>query len=470
MFFRQYYLGCLSHASYLIGDTTTGRAVVVDPQRDVAEYLADAQAHGLTIVKVLETHFHADFLSGHLELASRTGAAIGYGSAAAGRVEFPIETFRDGEQIRLGDVVLEVRETPGHTPESISIVVYSDGAIGQPYGVLTGDTLFIGDVGRPDLLASVGVTADELARSLYHSLHERLLTLPDTTKVYPAHGAGSACGKNLSTETVSTIGEQRRTNYALAPMSEDDFVEAVTQGQSVAPLYFAFAANRNREIRDLLADDTRVASLTIDQVLAHQREGAIVLDARDDVAFATGHLRGSVNVGLGGRFAEYAGEVMRPDTPIVLVTDPGHEAEAKMRLARIGFDRVLGALADPIAAFMARPEHNEPLSRLSAATLRERLRSVPGLVLIDVRNPGEVASGSVPGAHNISLPALLSSIDSLDPTAPTVLYCAGGYRSAIASSLLRSHGFEDVSDLLGGYNAWIASAPGQLVSTSNGAQ
>ena len=222
MFFRQYYLGCLSHASYLVGDTTTGRAVVVDPQRDVGQYVADAAANGLEIVKVLETHFHADFLSGHLELADRTGAPIGYGRAAAGRAEFPIETYADGDTITLGDLVLEVRETPGHTPESISIVLWPQGLDGSPEGVLTGDTLFIGDVGRPDLLASVGVTADELARRLYHSLHERLLTLPDATKVYPAHGAGSACGKNLSTETVSTIGEQRRTNYALAPMTEDD--------------------------------------------------------------------------------------------------------------------------------------------------------------------------------------------------------------------------------------------------------
>lgn len=457
MFFRQYYLGCLSHASYLIGDTTTGQAVVVDPQRDVAEYLADAEANGLTVVKVLETHFHADFLSGHLELASRTGATIGYGRAADGRVEFAIEIYGDGEQIRLGDVVLEVRETPGHTPESISIVVYPHGDTHEPYGVLTGDTLFIGDVGRPDLLASVGVTADTLARQLFHSLHDRLLTLPDATKVFPAHGAGSACGKNLSTETVSTIGEQRRTNYALAPMSEDDFVEAVTQGQSVAPLYFAFAANRNRELRELLADDIQIATLTIDQVLAHQREGAIVLDARDDMAFAAGHVRGAVNVGLGGRFAEYAGEVMSPGTPIVLITDPGHETEATVRLARIGFDRVLGALADPIAAFLAHPEHVEPLSRLSVATLAERLESVPGLVLIDVRNPSEVAGGSIPGARDIGLPALLANIDSLDPIAPTVVYCAGGYRSAIASSLLRSRGFGDVSDLVGGYAAWAAA-------------
>lgn len=460
MFFRQYYLGCLSHASYLIGDTTTGRAVVVDPQRDVAEYLADAEANGLTIVNVLETHFHADFLSGHLELAAHTGASIGYGSAAAGRAEFPIETFADGERISLGELELEIRETPGHTPESISIVIYPHGHDAAPYGVLTGDTLFIGDVGRPDLLASVGVTADELARQLYHSIHEKLLALPDATKVFPAHGAGSACGKNLSTETVSTIGEQRRTNYALSPMSEDDFVEAVTQGQSVAPLYFAFAANRNRELRDLLADDARVPELTMDEVLAHQHAGAVVLDGRDDMAFAAGHLRGSINIGLGGRFAEYAGEVMAPGTPIVLVTEPGHEPEAKVRLARIGFDKVLGALEDPINSFVAHPELVEPLSRLSADALAGRLAAVPGLVLIDVRNPGEVALGSIPGARNISLPALLGEIGNLDPTAPTVVHCAGGYRSAIAASLLRSRGFTDVSDLIGGYAAWEARTTG----------
>ncbi len=463
MFFRQYYLDCLSHASYLIGDTVTGRAVVVDPQRDVAAYVADAEAHGLSIEHVLETHFHADFLSGHLELASRTGATIGYGSAAAGRAEFPIDTYADGERIQLGEVELEILETPGHTPESISIVVYPNGVGAPPYGVLTGDTLFIGDVGRPDLLASVGVTAEELARQLFHSLHEKLLKLPDSVKVFPAHGAGSACGKNLSTETVSTIGDQRRTNYALAPMSEEEFVEAVTQGQSVAPLYFSFAANRNRELRELLAEDVSVPSLTMSEVLTHQHDGAVVIDAREDMAFAAGHLRGSVNVGLGGRFAEYAGEVMAPQTPIVLVTPPGHEAEAKVRLARIGFDRVLGALEHPVDTFVAHPELIEPLSRLSVVSLAERIRSVPDLVLVDVRNPGEVALGTIAGARTISLPELLTSLDQLDRTAPTVVFCAGGYRSAIASSLLRSRGFSDVSDLFGGYAAWQAHQAAAVV-------
>jgi rhodanese-related sulfurtransferase/glyoxylase-like metal-dependent hydrolase (beta-lactamase superfamily II) len=454
MFLKQYYLGCLSHASYLIGDESTGLAVVVDPQRDVNEYLADADANGFTITKVIETHFHADFLSGHLELAARTDAEIVYGAAAAGRVGFPIETHSNGDHISLGNVDLEILETPGHTPESICIVVRSNGPESTPEGVLTGDTLFIGDVGRPDLLASVGVTAEELGFQLYRSLHDKLMTLPDETKVYPAHGAGSACGKNLSTETVSTIGEQRRTNYALQPMVAEDFVDVVTQGQSPAPLYFAFAANKNRESRALLDHDVTVKALDLETVLKHQNGGAVVIDGRDDLAFAQGHLRGSINIGLGGRFAEYAGEVMEPGTPIILVTDPGHEPEAKMRLARIGFDNVIGSLADPIATFLSHPQYVEQLSRLSVDELAKRSASVKDLVLIDVRNPGEVALGSIPGAKFVGLPSLLRSMNELDPTAPTVVFCAGGYRSAIASSLLRSHGFRDVSDLIGGYTAW----------------
>lgn len=456
MFFRQYYLGCLSHASYLVGDTVTGKAAVIDPQRDIAEYLADAESHGLTITHVIETHFHADFLSGHLELAAATGASIGYGAAAAGKAEFAITTYRDRDTVVLGEVELEVWETPGHTPESISILIRPHGPGTEPYGVLTGDTLFIGDVGRPDLLASFGATADDLARQLYHSLHDKLLTLPDATKVFPAHGAGSACGKNLSTETVSTIGEQRRTNFALAPMSEDEFVEVVTQGQSAAPLYFPFAAVLNRKERDLFDEDVRVPGLSLQQVLAHQAAGAVVLDARPDSEFAAGHLRHSVNVGLGGRFAEYAGEVMTPGTPIVVVCPPGHEPEAKVRLARIGFDNVVGALEDPLRVFHEHPEHVEAASRLSADAVADCMRAVDGLVLVDVRNPGEVAEGTLPGARHLSLPALLSNLDELDRAAPTVVFCAGGYRSSIAASLLRAHGFADVSDMIGGYTAWNA--------------
>ena len=457
MFFKQYYLGCLSHASYLVGDTSTGLAVVVDPQRDIAEYLADAHENGLTITKVIETHFHADFLSGHLELAAHTGAAIVYGSAAAGRVGFPIETHAHGDRISLGLVDLEILETPGHTPESICVVVRPDGPNSEPYGVLTGDTLFIGDVGRPDLLAAVGSSAEELGRHLHHSLHTKLMVLPDHTKVYPAHGAGSACGKNLSTDTVSTIGEQRRTNYALAPMVVEDFIDVVTQGQTPAPLYFLYAATRNREAHALLPDQVEVAPLTITEVLEHQAGGAIVIDSRDDNMFASGHLRGSVNVGLAGRFAEYVGEIMEPGTPIIIVTEPGTEREARTRLARIGFDNVVGALDNPYAAFIENPHKIERSSRLSVELLAERMGSVRNLLVIDVRNHGEFALGHLPGARHIPLTELLRTIPDLDPATPIVVNCAGGYRSSIGASLLRSRGFHDVSDLIGGYTAWANS-------------
>ncbi len=454
---RQYYLACLSHASYLIGDETTSRAVVVDPQRDVAEYLADAAELGLTIERVIETHFHADFLSGHLELAAATGAVISYGDTAT--PGFPAELLADGTRLSLGDVELEVRATPGHTPESISIVVWERPDAPEPYGVLTGDTLFIGDVGRPDLLASVGVTADDLARRLYHSLHEQLLTLPDATRVFPAHGAGSACGKALANETESTIGIQRRTNYALQPMSEDAFVEAVTQGQSVAPLYFAFSANRNKELRPLLDEAEPPVTMTLPEVVAAQDSGAVVLDTRDLVEFQLGHLVGSVNDPLSGRFAEYAGDVVRADQPIVLVAAPGTELEAKVRLARIGFDNVVGALADIEAALLDRPDLSVRSSRLTAEEFAERRLSVPDLQIVDVRNPGETEGGFVDGALLIPLPRITQELDRLTTTAPVVVYCASGVRSAIAASALEALGFADVSDVIGGYGAITAPSP-----------
>jgi len=464
MFFRQYYLACLSHASYMIGDTGTGRAVVVDPQRDISQYLADAAEHGLSIERIFETHFHADFLSGHLELQAATGAAITYGTVGAARTEFPSMAMADGERLVLGDVSIVVLDTPGHTPESVSYVVYDSGD--TPYGVLTGDTLFIGDVGRPDLLSAFGASADDLARQLYHSLHRKLLTLPDTTKVYPAHGAGSACGKNLSTETVSTIGEQRRTNYALAPMSEDDFVAAVTEGQATAPLYFPFAAVRNRVNRDLFDETGDTRLMSVDEVLAAQANGAVVIDTREPNDFAVAHLRGSINVGLSGRFAEYTGEVVASETALVLVCPPGTENEARTRLGRIGFDNVLGALETPEAAFLSRPDHVTQTSRLTVEQLRDRKATVAGLQIVDVRGPGEVAGGAIPGAEHIQLPALVTRLGELDSSKPTVVYCAGGYRSSIAASTLRQRGFADVSDLLGGFGAW-QSAGGDVAVPEN---
>jgi hydroxyacylglutathione hydrolase len=453
MFFHQYELGCLSLFSYLVGDETTGRAVVVDPQRDIDQYVHDADAKGLRIERVIETHFHADFVSGHLELAAATGAAISYGDAA--EADFEIDGLAHGRRLALSDSVeLEIRHTPGHTPESISIVVVEDGV---PWGVLTGDTLFVGDVGRPDLLASAGWSKEALAHELYRSLHTQLLTLPDGCRMFPAHGAGSACGKHMSAATASTIGEQRRTNYALAPMSEDAFVDVVTEGQSLAPLYFGYAADANRHVHRLLDDHEAPVLLDVAQVVgAAAASGAVVLDARAPEAFASGHLRGSVNVGIDGRFAEYAGDVVRPGQPIVLVTDPGRETEARVRLARIGFDTVVGCLVDVDAVLATRPELAESSTRLPASDLAQWIDESPSLQLVDVRNPGETAGGVIDGATLLPLPRLLDGLAALDPDAPTVVYCAGGYRSSIGASLLRAHAFTTVADVLGGYGAWIA--------------
>lgn len=452
MKFIQYYLECLSHASYLVGDETTGRAVVVDPQRDIAEYLADAEKLGMKIELVIETHFHADFLSGHLELADATGATIVYSDVAA--PEFDFMGVADGQRYSLGDVTLEFRHTPGHTPESMSIVIYEHADDTTPYGVLTGDTLFIGDVGRPDLLASIGFTRDELADKLYHSLHDKLMPLPDATRVYPAHGAGSACGKNLSTDLVSTIGEQKMTNYALRAPDKASFVDMVTEGQPPAPGYFVYNAILNRQERQLMDEEAMPAALSYAEVKSALQDGAMLVDGRDPEVFALGHLRQAVNVGLDGRYAEFAGSVIKPDVDIVLITEPGQELEGKNRLARIGFDRVIGYLDSPEKVMFENQDDVQTASRLTATAFGDRLASVPNLQVIDVRNPGETEDGSIPNAINIPVGQLPDRVAECDAGRPTVVYCAGGYRSSVAASLLRQRGFTDVSDILGGYNAW----------------
>lgn len=457
MKFTQYYLDCLSHASYLIGDETTGRAVVVDPRRDIDEYVRDAEADGLTIELVIETHFHADFLSGHLELAEATGAEIAFSSVA--ETEFASRKLADGERISLGEVELEIRHTPGHTPESISIVVREHADDEVPYGVLTGDTLFIGDVGRPDLLSSIGFTRDELANQLYDSLHTKLLPLPDATKVYPAHGAGSACGKNLSTDTVSTMGEQRANNYALLAPDKKTFVDLVTEGQPPAPGYFIYDAVLNRQDRNLLDEKSMPTALTLDAFDSLVADGAMIIDGRDPEEFGQAHLLGSINVGLNGRYAEFAGSVVPHDVDIVLVVDDGFELEAKNRLARIGFDRVVGYLEHPLSVMANNPSRVRRASRMTATEFESRKDDIDGLQLVDIRNPGEFALGTIEGAKPIPVGQLPGRIDELDPAAPTVVFCAGGYRSSVGASVLRQAGFDDVSDILGGYGAWIELAP-----------
>lgn len=460
MKFAQYYLDCLSQASYLIGDETTGRAVVVDPRRDIGTYIDDAAQQGLTIELVIETHFHADFLSGHLELAAATGAEIAYSSVAT--TEFPSRKLSDGERISLGEVELEILHTPGHTPESLSVVIYERSGDAVPYGVLTGDTLFIGDVGRPDLLASVGFTREQLADHLYDSLHDKLLVLPDDTKVYPAHGAGSACGKNLSSETWSTLGEQRQTNYALLAPDKATFVALVTEGQPPAPGYFAYDAVLNGKNRDLLDEHASPAPLDLEAFDRLVGEGALIVDGRDPEAFAHGHLVGSINVGLNGRYAEFAGSVVPTDVDIVLVTDDGFETEAKNRLARIGFDRVVGFLERPVEVMVANPDRVQRASRLTAQDYEDHQIAIPTIQLVDVRNPGEVALGTIPGAHATPVSQLLDRLDELDPTLPTVVFCAGGYRSSVGASVLRQAGFADVSDIIGGYSAWSELTSSQV--------
>ncbi len=454
MFFTQYYLDCLSQASYLIADETTGRAVVVDPRRDVSEYLADAETHGFTVEAVLNTHFHADFLAGHLEMAGRTGAWIGYGRRA--ETEYPIRRLAEGERISLGDVTLEILETPGHTPESISILVYEHTTDTVPYGVLTGDALFIGDVGRPDLLASVGVTAGELGRMLYDSVQNKLMGLPDAVRVFPAHGAGSACGKNLSTRRRSTIGEQRATNYACRPMSESEFVALVTAGQPAAPAYFGYDALLNRKEHELFDPAAAPRALSVAEFMERRAAGAVVVDARSPQEFAAGHLRGSVNVPADGRFAEQAGMVVGPGQEIVVIAPQGREEEIVIRLARIGFDQVGGCLRDPEAALPGLAGHLERAGRLTVAELRRLLEGEDAPLVLDVRNAGERDEGFIEGSLHIPLAELAHRAGEIPADRPLIVHCAGGHRSSIAASLLRHRGRTDVSDLLGGYGAWLA--------------
>jgi len=455
MILQQFYLKCLAHASYLVGDEETGIAAVVDPQRDIDQYLALADEHGLRIAHVFLTHLHADFIAGHLELRDRVGAAIYLGRAA--RPEYEVNTLRDGDVIEFGQVRLQALETPGHTPESVSLVVY-DLAVSAivPHAVLTGDTLFIGDVGRPDLLAAPGWSATDLGGMLYDSLREKLLTLPDSSLVYPAHGAGSLCGKALSTETVSTLGEQRRVNYALQPMSKSAFIDMVTADQPDTPPYFGYDAEMNARERQTLPEalSRELRPLTLDDVLAAYEQGAQLLDTRDPVEFAAAHLRGSINVGLGGQYATWAGTVLTRDAPIVLVAEPGAEQESAMRLGRIGFDTVEGFLEGGLRSAEPRLDLIAFTERLGPEVAAQRLASAAPPMVVDLRTGAERARAHIAGSVHLPLNRLIDQIDTLPRDRSILLHCAGGYRSAIGASVLQRRGFDQVSELAGGITAW----------------
>ncbi|HEU0252439.1 MAG TPA: MBL fold metallo-hydrolase [Pyrinomonadaceae bacterium] len=453
MFFKQFYLGCLAHASYLIG--SDGAAVVVDPQRDVDEYLEEASAQGLRIKYVIETHLHADFVSGHQEIAARTGAQIVFGEKAD--FAFPHRAVREDDEINIGKVNLRFLETPGHTPEGICVLVTDTSDPSEPQKLLTGDTLFIGDVGRPDLAGGKGYTPQMMAEMMYDSLHGKLLKLPDSVEVYPAHGAGSMCGKNMSKETSSTIGEQRKFNYALKPMSKEEFVTMMTADLPEAPSYFPKDAEINRSGARELSELQPPTSLTPQQVQELRDQGHILLDVRSAADFGAAHVPGSMNVGLGGQFAMWAGSLIPLNASIVIVADTGAQVdESVVRLARVGIENVKGFLNGGVQSWRDAGFPVDSIEQVSVDQLKEQMAN-SDLQIVDVRRPGEYVNGHVPRAFNAPLASLDKSIGPLPLRKDklTAVICAGGYRSSAAASLLQKQGFSNLINVSGGTGAWI---------------
>ncbi|MGH9967933.1 MAG: MBL fold metallo-hydrolase [Pyrinomonadaceae bacterium] len=454
MYFKQFYLGCLAHASYLIG--SEGVAAVVDPQRDVDEYIADAEANGLRIRYVIETHLHADFVSGHRELAARTGAEIVFGEKAG--ASFSHRAVRDDDEITIGKVVLRVIETPGHTPESISILVVDTESSNQPQKVLTGDTLFVGDVGRPDLAGAKGYTPQMMAGMMYDTLHQKLLRLANETEIYPAHGAGSMCGRNMSQETSSTIGEQKKSNYALRQMSRDEFIRLMTTDMPAAPGYFSKDAEINRSGASPLATLPRPAAFSAQEVSGFLAKDYLVLDVRSAAEFGAGHIPGSINIGLGGQFAIWAGTLIPLTAPIIIVAESEAKVdEAVVRLARVGIESAKGYLKEGIQEWRNAGLKIATVPQITVGELNDLIQANQELQILDVRRPSEYESGHVPGATTEPLLTLKERAPVLDlePSKLTAVICAGGYRSSIATSILRQNGFANLLNVTGGTGAWI---------------
>jgi len=449
MNFKQFYLGCLAHASYYIGSGE--EAAVVDPQRDVHQYLAEAEANGQKIKYVIETHLHADFVSGHVELAQKTGAKIVFGERA--KAEFEHLAVKNGDRLNVGNVRLKILETPGHTPEGISILVEDAENAGEPKKILTGDTLFIGDVGRPDLAGGAGFTAPQMAEMLYVSLHEKLLTLADETEVYPAHGAGSLCGKNMSKETWSTIGQQRKLNYALQPMTRADFVQMMTAELPEAPAYFPKSAARNRSGAKNLGEIEKPRAMSAEEVRRFQ---GLILDVRNADEYGAEHIPNSLNIGLGGQFASWAGTLIEIGTPIVIVAETSEKTdEAVMRLARVGIESVRGFLEGGIQAWKNAGFEVKTVEQVSVREAQKRLAETTDAQFVDVRRSGEYESGHAPRALNLTLSDLDKLTGKLDQSRPTYVICQGGYRSSAATSMLERKGFQQLYNIAGGTGAWI---------------
>ena len=447
MHFKQFYVGCLAHASYLIGDR--GEAVVVDPSRDVEMYLEEAEAYGLRITWILETHLHADFVSGHRELAARTGATIGIGARA--EAGYPHRALHEGDEMRVGGVRLRAIETPGHTPESLSFLIFERDGDAAPWGVLTGDTLFVGDVGRVDILSS-RLPVAELAGLLYDSLHGKLLKLPDETRVYPAHGAGSLCGRRISKDTWSTIGRERMMNAALAPMSREAFIADVTRDVPETPIYYLHSRDINKAGPALDAERPMPPMIAPREFATRAESGAVILDTRPVPAYATAHVPRSLHVPLDGQYASWVGTLVGPDQDILLIAEPDRIEEAVMRLARVGYEQVVGVLEGGIERWSAEGQPVRATAQVRATAL------TPGATrVLDVRRQMEWEEGHIAGATHIPLSQLQERARELDRSAAWTIVCASGYRSSIATSVLERAGLTNVTNAVGGMDAWRRS-------------
>lgn len=441
MKFKQFYLGCLAHASYYLG--SDGEAAVVDPQRDVEQYIKEAEANNQKIKYVIETHSHADFVSGHIELAEKTGAQIVFGQRA--NTEFPTLKVKDGNELTIGKIKLKILETPGHTPEGITILAENSADAGEPVKMFTGDTLFIGDVGRPDLIGSKGFTAEQMGAMLYDSLHEKILPLADETEVYPAHGAGSLCGKSLSKETWSTLGVQKKMNYALQPMSKEEFIKIVAADQPEVPMYFPKSAAQNLKGSAPLEDLPKPKAFSTEDI---ENFDGVVLDVRQNTEFGAGHVPNSINIGLGGQFASWAGTLITIGTPVAVVAANQEQIdEAVTRLARVGIETAKGfILFDDYAG------EKSVIEQIPVEKVKEKLSGE--IQFVDVRRAAEHAGGHAPGTLNIPLDKLPEEFERLNPDQPTYVICQSGYRSSLGTSILENAGFKQIYNVAGGTKAW----------------
>lgn len=454
MKFKQFYLGCLAHASYYIGSET--EAAILDPQRDVQQYITEAEANGQKIKYVIETHSHADFVSGHKELAEKTGAEIIYGQKA--NTQFPTHKVKDGDELFIGKIKLKFLETPGHTPEGITIIAEDTENKNEPLKIFTGDTLFIGDVGRPDLIGSKGFTADEMASMLYDSLREKILPLPDETEVYPAHGAGSLCGKSLSKETWSTLGEQRKSNYALQPMSKEEFIKLVASDQPEVPAYFPKSAAKNLQGSDSLEDLPKPKKFSPEEI---SNFDGVILDVRKNTEYGEGHIPNAINIGLGGQFASWAGTLVTIGTPIAIVAETKEQIdEAVIRLARVGIETVKGFILMNDYSGETRKTEQIPVEKVKEILNDETQ-------FVDVRRVAEHAPAHAPNTINIPLDKLSKELDTLNPDKPIYVICQSGYRSSLGTGILENAGFKQIYNVTGGTQAWINAGFETEISNSS---